>query len=78
MNELTGYDTSKIKGLEKLSVNGKMFIGFLKNFYKSWEHPEEHTPVKVVFKKDKVNGAYLRVDCADGKWYHVKSATKWY
>lgn len=83
MNEWVSYKGNVLKspeqvaGYNKLSEDTKkLFVAFLRNFYKVWEYPEEHVPVKVVFKKDK-DGAYLRVDF-NGEWYHVKGPTTWY
>lgn len=84
MNEWISYkgDTltapEDVAGYNKLSEeNKKLFITFLKNFYKAWEYPEQHIPVKVCFKKDKANGAYLRVDF-EKEWFHVKGPNTWY
>lgn len=67
-----------VAGYNKLSEDHKKLLSeFLKNFYKAWDYPEDHLPTKVTFKKDKVEGAYLRVDF-NGEWYHVKSPNTWY
>lgn len=68
----------EVAGYNKLNENHrKLFREFLKKFYKAWEYPENHLPVKVAFKKDKVDGAYLKVDFND-EWYHIKGPTNWY
>lgn len=84
MNKWISYKGDKltppeqVKGYSKLTEeNKKLFTAFLENFYKVWEYPEDHIPVKVVLKKDKDNGTYLRTDF-NGEWYHVKNATTWY
>lgn len=67
-----------VVGYNKLSEEcKKLFRVFLENFYKVWEYPEDHVPVRVAFKKDRANGSYLRVDF-NGEWYHVKGPTTWY
>ncbi|MFZ3373151.1 MAG: hypothetical protein WA131_09040 [Desulfitobacteriaceae bacterium] len=68
-----------IRGFDLLNpANQAMFIGFLKNFYSGWEHPEKHQIKKVGLIADKANGVYLRVDCSKGEWYHVKNSGTWY
>ncbi|NLW90973.1 MAG: hypothetical protein GXY34_05170 [Syntrophomonadaceae bacterium] len=65
----------QVKGFNKLSeAHKQIFKDFLKNWYGRWDHPENHQPLRVGFKRDKSAGAYLRVDMSDGDWYHVKSA----
>lgn len=85
MNDWVSYKgdkltaSSEVKGYEDLDdLYKQRFEQFLKNFYKSWEFPEQHIPVKVAFKKDKSNGSYLRVDFKDGTWLHVTGSRQWY
>jgi len=69
----------EVRGYEKLGASTKkIFELFLKNFYKAWEAPEEHIPVRVALKKDAANGSYLKVDFKDGTWLHVKGPNTWY
>ena len=79
MNEWISYKgdkltpPEKVKGYSKLSEkNMKIFAAFLENFYKVWEFPEDHQPVKVTFVK-----TYLRVDF-NGEWLHVTGPNTWY
>lgn len=72
-----------VKGFDKLIVNAELFRAFLNNFYNSWglEARETIVPLKVAYKKDKANGAYLRFDYEiEGKreWLHVKGPNRWY
>lgn len=68
-----------VKGFNKLlDSNKQLFELFLKNFYRAWEYPENHVPINVFFKKDKINGDYLRVDFKDNEWYHVKGPNTWF
>lgn len=68
-----------IQGLDKLlPANQKLFRRFYNNYMAQWDDPTDHEPVKVAYKKDKGNGAYLRVDLADGTWLHVKGPNFWY
>lgn len=67
-----------VKGFSALSSENKaLFKEFLNNFYKSWEHPEKHVPLKVKLIRDKANGQYLRVDFTT-MWLHVINSTTWY
>lgn len=69
----------EVKGFNKLSDDCKeIFKSFLNNWYKRWEHPERHQPMKVSLKRDRGVGIYLRVDMSDGDWYHVQSATTFF
>lgn len=69
---------SEVKGYSKLPEEcKKLFEAFLRNFYKVWEYPEEHTPIKVVLKKYRVNGSYLRVEFKN-EWLHVTGPNTWY
>ncbi|WP_411680454.1 hypothetical protein [Clostridium thailandense] len=68
----------EIKGYVGLSEeHKKLFIAFLRNFYNTWDHPEEHIPTKVCLKKSKASGAYLKVDFKN-EWLHVKGSNTWY
>lgn len=70
---------NEVRGFEKLSNSSRqIFESFLKSFYKAWEYPEEHIPIRVAIKKDAANGVYLRVDFKDGTWLHVKGPNTWY
>lgn len=65
-----------VKGYETLSDKQKnLFNGFLKNYYKAWEYPEDHLPVKVKFI-DKEN--YLKVEFCNKEWLHVTNTNIWY
>ena len=68
--EVKGYD-------ELIDSHKELFAAFLNNYYKGWEYPEDHMPLKVTFKSDNDAGNYLRVDFKDC-WLHVKNQNTWY
>lgn len=74
-------EAKKIKGFSKLPLDDqKIFTGFLKNFYKAWEYPEDHEIVKVAIAKEgqgKHATQFIKATCENGEWYHV-SAHSWY
>jgi hypothetical protein len=64
-----------VEGYNSLDINNKkIFEAFLKRYYKYWEYPENHMPIKVVYmSKEK----YLKVLFND-TWLHVVDAYTWY
>ena len=63
----------QVKGHNKLSDSDKrLFTEFLQHFYKAWEYPEDHLPIKVEAAK-----GYLKVTFND-MWLHVLNASTWY
>ena len=71
---------SEVMGFKRLHpAHQELFKKFYNNYLKQWEDDsEQHKPVKVAFRRDDNNGAYLRVDLADGSWLHVKGQHTWY
>ena len=64
-----------VKGYNKLSeVNKQLFTSFLTNFYKVWEYPEDHQPIKVEFigKENFLKATFAK------EWFHVTNANNWY
>lgn len=73
---------SSIKGYNTITVNQKMFAGFLKNFIQSQgtEARETIEPLSVSFCKDS-EGKYLKFTYKiNGRkeWMHVTSPKDWY
>lgn len=69
------FDSEKVKGYKKLNVKDKgLFKKFCEKFYKAWECPEDHTPVKI----ERMDSKYLKVILSDGDWLHILKDGSWY
>lgn len=71
-----------IKGYDKITVNQKMFGGFLTNFINSWGVETRATikPISISYVKD-AEGKYLKFTYEiDGRkeWMHVTGVNNWY
>lgn len=75
-------EAEKVKGFSKIPVQAQeIFKGFLTNFYKAWEYPEDHEIVEVSIAKEgrgKHAAQFIKATCENGEWYHVVSAHDWY
>lgn len=68
------FDAKKVKGYNNLEhKDKKLFSWFCKKFYKVWEYPDDHAPVKI----EKAKG-YLKVALNDSDWLHVLENGDWY
>lgn len=72
----------EIKGFDKLpKAAQEIFKGFLTNFYKAFEYPEDHEVVKVSIAKEgrgKHMSQFIKATTQSGEWFHVLSAHYWY
>ncbi|QXE19982.1 hypothetical protein [Clostridium sp. 001] len=68
------FKAESVKGFSKLNdADKKLFRWFCEKFYKVWEHPEDHAPVKIEKSK-----GYLKVTLSDGDWLHILKDGSWY
>lgn len=68
------FNPEKVKGYSKLNSEGKeLFRRFCEKFYKAWEYPEDHEPIKIEKAKE-----YLKVTLSDGDWLHILKNGSWY
>lgn len=68
------FISEKVKGFSKLNdADKELFKRFCTRFYKAWEYPEDHAPIKV----QRADG-YLKVVLNDGDWLHVLGNGDWY
>lgn len=69
------FDAEKVKGYRKLNDKDKgLFKKFCEKFYKAWEYPEDHAPVKI----ERMDSKYLKVILNDGDWLQVLNDGSWY
>ncbi|MEY7998645.1 hypothetical protein AB8U03_00265 [Clostridium sp. Mt-5] len=64
-----------VKGFNKLDAADKeLFKRFCTRFYKAWEYPEDHAPIKI----SRMDEKYLKVTLNDGDWLHIMKNGDWY
>ena len=69
------FNAEEVKGFNKLSdADKELFKKFCERFYRAWEYPEEHAPVKI----EKMDSRYLKVTLKDGMWLHITKNCEWY
>ncbi len=69
------FNAEKVKGYNKLNDSGKeLFKVFCEKFYKAWEYPEDHKPIKI----EKMDSKHLKVSLNDGDWLHISKDGSWY
>lgn len=72
----------QIEGFNKLPLEDqKIFTGFITNFYKAFEFPEDHEIVKVAIAREgrgKHATQFIKATCENKEWFHVLSARTWY
>lgn len=75
-------EAEKVKGFSKLPVQAQeIFKGFLTNFYKAFEFPEDHEIVKVSIVREgkgKHTLPFIKATCKSGEWFHVLTPHDWY
>lgn len=69
------FDAEKVKGYSKLGTSDKeLFKKFCARFYKAWEYPEDHEPIKV----ERMDAKYLKVTLNDSTWLHINKFGIWF
>lgn len=75
-------EANEIEGFSKLSKEAQeIFKGFLNNYYKSFEFPEDHEVIVVSIAHEgrgKHKITFIKAECADKEWFHVVSKYSWY
>ena len=68
------FNPEEVKGYNNLDDKEKeVFKRFCARFYKAWEYPEDHAPLKIQRARK-----YLRVTLNDGDWLHILKNGEWY
>jgi hypothetical protein len=69
------FNVEKVKGYNKLNDKDKeLFKVFCEKFYKAWEYPKDHRPIKI----EKMDSEHLKVTLNDGDWLHILKDGSWY